>query len=124
MSYRLLIDQNFDERLVAALREQLPDLDLVRLSVRGLGRLDDPQVLELAADEGRIVLTHDAATMPDFAYQRLGAGLPMPGVIVVHKEHRGRPTALRVMSEALYTLLAASEPEEFIASVRHIPGEF
>ena len=33
--------------------------------------------------EGRIVLTHDWATMPAFAYQRILAGLPMPGLFVV-----------------------------------------
>ncbi len=43
----------------------------------------DPAILERAGDAGRILLTHDRKTMPDFAYDRVRAGLPMPGVFVV-----------------------------------------
>ena len=40
-------------------------------------------MLEWAAQNNRILLTHDKATMPDFAYERLAAGNEMPGVLVV-----------------------------------------
>ena len=41
------------------------------------------QFLEWAAANNRIVLTHDRATMPDFAYARIISGQPMPGVFVL-----------------------------------------
>jgi len=30
-----------------------------------------------------VLLTHDRKTMPSFAYERVAAGLPMPGVFLV-----------------------------------------
>ncbi len=44
---------------------------------------EDPQVLAWAAREGRVLLTHDVKTMTKFAYERVAAGLPMPGVFEV-----------------------------------------
>lgn len=49
----------------------------------GLRQADDLVVLEWAANEGRIVVTHDVSTMLDFAYERVAAGLPMPGVFEI-----------------------------------------
>jgi len=40
-------------------------------------------VLAWAAEHNRILLTHDRATMPNFAYARMVAGQSMPGVFVV-----------------------------------------
>jgi len=46
-------------------------------------RADDPPILAWAAENNRVLLTHDRATMPAFAYARVSAGQPMPGVFVV-----------------------------------------
>jgi predicted nuclease of predicted toxin-antitoxin system len=35
----------------------------------GLSEADDPTVLEWAAQHNRVVLTHDIATMTNFAYE-------------------------------------------------------
>lgn len=40
----------------------------------GLSGADDPTVLAWAAVEGRVLLTHDLATMTDFAYERVAEG--------------------------------------------------
>ena len=40
-------------------------------------------MLEWAAGENRVLLTHDVATMTHHAYERVQAGLPMPGVFEV-----------------------------------------
>lgn len=60
-----------------------PDLDIVRVQEVGLRGANDSAILEWAANEGRVVLTHDAATMTYYAYERVRAGLSMPGVIEV-----------------------------------------
>ncbi|MGH2587375.1 MAG: DUF5615 family PIN-like protein [Dehalococcoidia bacterium] len=80
---RLLADENFKQKIVSGLRRRQPDLDLVSAQEVGLTRADDPTVLTWAAAEGRIVITHDRNTMPGFAYERVRAGLPMPGVFEV-----------------------------------------
>ena len=60
-----------------------PDLDLSRVQDVGLEEADEPAILAWAAAHNRIVLTHDRATMPDFAYARVVAEQSMPGVFVV-----------------------------------------
>jgi hypothetical protein len=43
----------------------------------------DPDILEWAAGEGRVLLSHDVSTVPPVAYQRVGDGKPMPGVFIL-----------------------------------------
>jgi hypothetical protein len=59
-----------------------PDLDLVRVQDVGLTAAGDPTILDWAAGENRLLLRHDYETVPKYAYERVNAGLPMPGVIV------------------------------------------
>ncbi|MGH7138758.1 MAG: DUF5615 family PIN-like protein [Pirellulales bacterium] len=49
----------------------------------GLAGSEDPDVLEWAAQEDRVVVSHDVNTMPAFAYERVRAGQSMPGVFIV-----------------------------------------
>ena len=83
---KLLADENFRGAIVRGLLRQRPDLDLVRVPDVGLGEADDPTVLAWAAAEGRLVLTHDAATLIGYAYDRVAAGLAMPGIIEVRQD--------------------------------------
>lgn len=80
---RLLTDENLDGNVVRGLRRRLPFLDLVRVQDEGLMGVSDPEVLEWAARAGRALVTHDVATITRFAYERVAAGLPMPGVIEI-----------------------------------------
>ena len=48
---------------------RLPELDIVRVQDLGLKNTDDPVILEWAANEERILLTHDVATITMYAYQ-------------------------------------------------------
>src|SRR5256885_40771 len=43
----------------------------------------DPRILEWAAMQDRVLLTHDRRTIPPFAYARVAAGQRMPGVFLV-----------------------------------------
>jgi hypothetical protein len=60
-----------------------PGLDIVRVQDVGLSGAGDAAVLEWAAGAGRVLLTHDVSTMKTHAYARIGASLPMPGVLAV-----------------------------------------
>ena len=79
----LVADENFNNDIVRGLLRKKPNLDIMRVQEVGLRGADDPAILEWAANEGRVVLTHDAATMTNYAYERVRAGLSMPGVIEV-----------------------------------------
>lgn len=61
----------------------MPGVDLVSVQELDIRSLDDPDILERAALEKRVLLTHDVNTVPRFAVDRLKAGKPMPGVVVV-----------------------------------------
>jgi predicted nuclease of predicted toxin-antitoxin system len=77
---------------------------------------DDPRLLEWAESEGRIILTKDVSTLPDFAYERIKERLPMPGVFVL----RRRATMAQLI-EDLVLIVEASEQEEWANLVTHVP---
>ena len=80
---RLLTDENFNHKIVRGLRRRLPNLDCLVVQQAGLGGSADPLLLELAANEGRVMVSHDVTTMTDCAHERLSKGLEMPGLILV-----------------------------------------
>ena len=80
---RLLSDENFNGDIIRGLRLRQPDLDLIRTQDVGLLGVDDSGVLAWAAENNRILLSHDKTTMPDHAYARVAAGQPIPGVFIV-----------------------------------------
>ena len=60
-----------------------PNVDIIRAQDAGLSGAEDPEVLEWSAQEGRVLFTHDTSTMTRYAYDRIRAGLPMPGLFEV-----------------------------------------
>ena len=80
---KLLSDENFDGDILRGLLRRLPDLDVIRVQDVGLAGTPDPDLLAWAAGEERVLLTHDRTTVPNFAYDRVRAGQPMPGVFLV-----------------------------------------
>ena len=80
-----LADENFNNQIIRGILRQRESVDLVRVQDVGLSGADDPQVLDWAARYERIVLTHDVATMTDFAYERVKKGLNMPGLFEVSR---------------------------------------
>jgi Domain of unknown function (DUF5615) len=83
-----LADENFKGGITSGLRLRCPELDIVRVQDVGLSAVDDEVILAWAAQSGRLLLTHDAATMTKYAYERTAAGLPMPGVVEVPRRLR------------------------------------
>ncbi len=77
---KFLLDENFDGSMARAFIAAYPQLDIIRVQDTREG-IPDNKVLEWAAAEDRILLTHDVNTMPAYAYARIKKGLPMPGVI-------------------------------------------
>lgn len=82
----LVADENFNNAIVRGLIRINPDLDIVRVQDVGLSSTDDPEILEWAANEDRVLLTHDVATITKYAYERVEAGKYMPGVIEVSRK--------------------------------------
>src|SRR5882724_12725030 len=80
---RFLADENFNADLIQAAIKRGPNLHLVSVHDVGLTAADDPTVLQWCADNDCVLLTHDMNTMPGYAYDRVRAGLKMPGVFEV-----------------------------------------
>lgn len=83
MGFKYLTDENLNGRLTRAILRASPGIDLMRVQDVGLREASDPEILAWAAQEGRILLTHDISTVTAYAYERVVAGLPMPGVIEI-----------------------------------------
>jgi hypothetical protein len=80
---RLLADENLNGDIVRGLLLRIPALDVVRVQDVGLSGFDDSAILAWAAENDRIIVTHDRATLPDYAYERLMEGESMPGVFAI-----------------------------------------
>ena len=61
---RFQADADLNQIIVAALVRRAPGVDFRTAEVAHLKGLDDPEVLALAASEGRVLVTHDSRTMP------------------------------------------------------------
>ena len=80
---RFAADENFNGDIVRGLLRRNPTLDVVRVQDVNLSGADDASVLQWAADQGRIVVTHDISTLAKHAFDRIAASQPMPGVFEV-----------------------------------------
>lgn len=113
---RFLTDENFDGRILRGVRRENAPVDIVRVQDTDIYQADDPTVLEWAAQEKRILLTHDISTMPDYAYERIREGKSMPGVILVHQD-----APMGEIIEDMLVVIGASEPAEYENQVVHLP---
>jgi hypothetical protein len=113
---RLADDENFNNDVVRGVLRRNPTVDLVRVQDTGLSAVDDPAILEWAAQSGRVLLTHDVATMTRHAYDRVREGKPMPGVFEV-----GRHVPIGVAIEEIVLLAECSLDGEWEGQVRYLP---
>ena len=113
---RLAADENFNGDVVRGLLRRKPDLDIVRLQDAGLSGADDPLVLEWAAAQGRVLLSHDASTPTRFAWERVQNRQAMPGVFEV-----SRDLPIGEVIEDILLLVECSVDDEWEGQVRYLP---
>jgi predicted nuclease of predicted toxin-antitoxin system len=85
---RFLADNDLNDAIVVSVRRREPAAEFARLRDMGLATRSDPEVLDFAARENWIVVSHDVNTLREAAYTRLAAGLPMNGLVLVHQRTR------------------------------------
>lgn len=112
----LAADENFNGNILRGLLRRQPLLDVVRVQDAGLSGADDPVVLAWAADQCRVLLTHDVSTITRYAYERTLAGQSMPGVFEVH-----RGLAIGLAIEEILLLVECSLVGEWEGQVRYLP---
>ena len=113
---RLVSDENFSGPVVRGLRLRCPNIDLVRIQDVGLSGIKDPDLLEWAAADNRVVLTHDRTTMTKYADDRIRAGLLMPGVFLANDR-----ASIRSLIDALEYIETTGDHAEWANCVTFIP---
>ncbi|MCM0590049.1 MAG: DUF5615 family PIN-like protein [Gloeotrichia echinulata CP02] len=113
---RFLTDENFNGSILRGLIRRLPELDIVRVQDVGLIHADDSTILEWAANEERILLTHDVATITLYAYERINKGLSIPGVVEVIAT-----APIGQVIDDLYLFVSCSNPGEYEGQILFIP---
>lgn len=115
MKVRFQADADFNEDIVSGVLRRVPEIDFQTANEAGFGGLGDPEILAIAADDDRILVSHDRKTMPI----HFGAFIETrtsPGVFIVQQDSE----IVRII-EDLVLIWAASEAEEYIDSIRTVP---
>jgi hypothetical protein len=112
----LAADEDFNNDIVRGVLRRNPRLDIVRIEDVGLSGAGDEAVLEWAAREGCILLTLDVSTLTRYAYDRVKARLPMPGVFEV-----SRAVPVSAAIEDILLLAELRLPGEWEDQIRYLP---
>jgi hypothetical protein len=89
---------------------------MIRAQDAGLTGVDDEVLLAWAAEQERVLPTHDVSTMTASAYRRVRNGDRMPGVFEV-----SRAVAVRSAVDGIILLTECSSPGEWEGQVRYLP---
>lgn len=100
---RFLADADFNHAIVKGCRRQEPAMDFLSANEAKLEGSPDPDVLALAAEQDRILVTHDRQTMPWHFAEFLMSGRSCPGVFLV-----SRHAPIGEVIDALVLIWAAS----------------
>lgn len=112
----LAFDENFNNDILRGLKRRAPTLDLLRVQDAGLSGQDDPTVLNWAAQERRVLFSHDVSTMTRYAYDRMQEGRSMPGLFEV-----GRSVPIARAIEDILLIAECSVEGEWEGQVRYLP---
>jgi hypothetical protein len=115
MKPRFQADADFNVTILSALVRREPAIDIQTAATAGLKGRPDPEVLALAADEGRTLLTHDHKTMPRHFGAFIGRR-ESPGVLVVPQH---LPVSAAV--EELLLVWGATDASEWINRIAYLP---
>ncbi|HUH61819.1 MAG TPA: DUF5615 family PIN-like protein [Terracidiphilus sp.] len=115
MRIKYLADENLRRAIVLGLRRREPRASFVQAFEVGAAGKDDATVLRIAAELGRILVTHDVRTMPA-CFQKLIGRQSSPGLILIPQR-----LALGTAIEELALLWTASEADEWTNQICYLP---
>jgi predicted nuclease of predicted toxin-antitoxin system len=115
MKVRFQADADLNEDIVAGVVRREPGIDFQTADEANLRGLPDPQVLALAAQENRILVTHDRRTMPRHFADFIGTQKSFGVVIIAQKVN------VSVAIEELVLIWAASDAEEWLNLIVDLP---
>lgn len=113
---KYLFDEDLNGRIVRGVRRRIADLDSTTVQEADLPEASDPAVLDWAASQGRVVITHDHRTMRPCAEDRLKAGRPVAGLILVPQT-----APLGQVIDDLVLIAEATTAEEWTGTIIFLP---
>jgi predicted nuclease of predicted toxin-antitoxin system len=113
---KYLFDEDLNGRIIRGVPRRVLDLDSTTVQEIDLPEATDPAILEWAATQGRIVITHDHRTMRAHAEDRIQAGRPMAGLILVQQT-----APLGQAIDDLVLIAQATTAEEWEGKIVFVP---
>ena len=83
MKIRFLADADLNRAIVIGVLRREPSIDFLTAQAAGLRGMSDLDVLELAADGQRMIISHDVGTMPAHFRTFRNAGKRSPGMFLI-----------------------------------------
>lgn len=115
MKIRFQADADLNQHIVLATLRHEPALDFQTATEAGLQGLPDPDVLVMAAQANRILVTHDGKTMPQH-FAEFVKSSDSPGVLVLPQH---LPVA--AAAEELFLVWLTTSPEEWLNQIAWLP---
>jgi hypothetical protein len=115
MAIRFQADADLNQIIVSAIARRVPAVDFRTAIAAGLSGFKDPDVLTLAAHDGRILVTHDRATMPRH-FNEFVRSAESSGVIVVPQH-----VPILMAVDDLILIWSATHPEEWKNRIVYLP---
>ena len=115
MKLKFQADADLNEDIVTGVLRRIPEIDFQTAAEAGLEGVPDENVLEIAARQSRILITHDRKTMPKH-FAAFIESQTSAGVLIVSQ----RLEVGQVIDEIILIWLA-SEAEEYVDSIRQLP---
>jgi predicted nuclease of predicted toxin-antitoxin system len=115
MKIRFQADADLNEDILTGVARRVPEIDFQTATQAGLSGVRDEQVLEIAARENRVLVSHDWETMP-YHFAEFVTARTSPGVLIVPQK-----LGVNRSIEELIMIWSVSEAEEYVNSIRRIP---
>ena len=115
MKVRFQADADLNQILLKATLRREPSIDFQTANTAGLVSRSDKDVLDIAARDGRVLVTHDRKTMPKHFGEFITTNTSA-GVIVVPQK-----MAVNAVVDDLVLIWAASESEEWVNRIQSLP---
>ena len=115
MRPRFQADADFNHKVVIGLRRREPSVDFMGAHDGGVVGIPDPEALRIAAESGRILVSHDRKTMPAH-FARFIEQPSSPGVIIVSQD-----LDIGAAIEDLLIIWAATDAGEWIGQLGFVP---
>ena len=115
MKIRFQADADLRQPIITGLKRREPTIDFRTAQEAVLAGLDDPTVLEISADEGRLLVSHDVNTMPEH-FARFIETRTSAGVILISQQ-----LSYRDAIEGLLRVWITTEAEDWQNILSFLP---